>query len=227
MAEIFLVSSVHRENGRCTAAELARILKFLDPEILFQEVPYFKHLNNPVFLAKPILEVSAISECLKERQFIQVPVDLEIAADPVFRKHEDVINRIVGMAQVGAELRRHLDQLIEIEARGGFELLNSRFGHWINRRTDTIIAKALRELGEEGLLGDYEDWKRYNSKRDEVMLENIYSFCHDNRFERGVFLFGAGHRRSLISKIQKARKIETVPISWRLLTGSGPTTFAV
>src|SRR5690606_4930305 len=101
--------------------------------------------------------------------------------------------------------------------------LNSRFGHWVNRRTDAIIAKALLELGEEGLQNDYEAWKRYNSKRDEVMLENIYTFCRDNKFERGVFLFGAGHRRSLISKIQKARKTARTFIRWKLLTGAGTT----
>jgi hypothetical protein len=214
MPEITLLCSIHKENGRCSSAELARILEGVAPDVLFQEVPYFELLKKNYSHAQSILEIRAISEHLKRHEVLQVPVDtLGVSPNGEAEQFDQVIDRV---SRTSPEYRNLWDAAISHVSAGGFKYLNSRSNDALFRRTDRIITKTLQELNAERLAKVFAEWKNHNSNRDEAMISNIYEFTRRTNFKKGVFLFGSGHRQSLIRKIRTVRKKEAGPITWKL-----------
>lgn len=217
MPEITLLCSRHKENGRCSSAELTRILELLAPDVLFQEVPYFKFLQKDSMWAQSILEIRAISEYLKRNNVLQVPVDtLDASSNGDGDQFDQVIDRV---SRWSPEYRSLWDAAISHEHDGGFRYLNSRSNDALFRKSDRIVTKFLQELNDERLAKIYAGWKIHNSARDEVMISNIYEFCRQRNFNKGVFLFGSGHRQSLIRRIQMVKKTEPVRVTWKLSRG--------
>jgi hypothetical protein len=50
--------------------------------------------------------------------------------------------------------------------------------------------------------------------RDVEMLNNIRIYCRDNVFDRGLFLVGCSHRRSIKEKVGRWTGAEMLNISW-------------
>ena len=146
MPEIVLLGSVHAENGRCNASELARILEFIQPDVLFQEIPYYEFLekNDPYYRDR--LEVKAIHEYLKHSSILQVPVDTLDKSSFDQSKYDQVIDRVF---YAGPELKRVVDELTRLQYINGFEYLNSRLNQRMLQRIDFTIAKALERLNDE------------------------------------------------------------------------------
>jgi len=71
MRKITLVCSSHRENGLCTARELLRLLRAIDPEVIFGEVPR----SDIDFYNPRSLEGQAVTRFLTFKSFQRVPVD--------------------------------------------------------------------------------------------------------------------------------------------------------
>jgi hypothetical protein len=46
MYNITLICTVHRENGKCNSEELYNIIEKINPEIIFEEIPYFMYIEN-------------------------------------------------------------------------------------------------------------------------------------------------------------------------------------
>lgn len=217
MPEITLLGSVHKEYGRCSYAELVRILEQLAPEVLFQEVPYREFMQKDPVWAQSILEFRAISEHLKRHSVIQVPVDtLGASSNGEGDQFDQVIERV---SRRSSEYRNLWDAAISHKHAGGFRYLNSRSNDGLIRKTDRIISKTLKELNDERLERVFAEWNKHNSRRDDVMISNIYEFSRRTDFKKGVFIFGSGHRASLIRKIRMARKTEPVKIVWKLANG--------
>lgn len=216
MPDITLLCSIHKENGRCSSAELVRILEHIQPIVLFQEVPYHELLKKDYSYAQSILEIRAISEYLKRHKVVQVPVDTLAVSAYEDEKFNRAIERV---SRVSQEFRSLWDGADALKKAGGFEYLNSRSNDALLRRSDRIITKTLQELNDERLVKEYEEWKNHTSKRDDEMIRNIYDFCRRANFEKGVFLFGSGHRQSLIRKIQMVKKTEKSRVNWKLGCG--------
>lgn len=217
MPEIVLLGSVHKENGRCNAGELLRILEFIKPDVLFQEVPYFKLLSRNSGDGG-ILEVSAIREYVKHHPTLQIPVDTVDESSFEQRKFDQVIREVL---RTGPDLGAVLHQQIYLEYNNGFEYLNSRLSDRMLRQSDFVITNALQKLNDSTLSLAYAEWKTYNSKREGAMITNVYEFCRLNNFKKGVFLFGSAHRLGLIAKIQMAKKTQSVQVNWKLDCGMG------
>ncbi len=123
MPEIVLLGSVHAESGRCNASELARILKLIQPDVLFQEIPYRKFLEKNDSFHRSILEVKAIYEYLKNHSVLQIPVDTVDQSSFEQTKLDRVIREVL---RTGPELGAVLDQQNYLAHNKGFEYLNSR-----------------------------------------------------------------------------------------------------
>jgi hypothetical protein len=213
MPEIVLLASVHAENGRCSASELARILELIRPDVLFQEIPYLKFWERNDSFHRGILEIKAICEYLKHRPVFHVPVDTVDHSSFEQTKFDQVIREV---SRTGSELGAVLHQQIYLERDKGFEYLNSRLSDRMLRQSDFVITKALQKLDDAKLTSAYDDWKSYNSKREEAMITNVYEYCRLNDFKKGVFLFGSAHRQGLIAKIQMIKKTQEVRVTWKL-----------
>lgn len=213
MPEIVLLGSVHTENGRCNASALARILELIQPDVLFQEIPYFKFLERNDSFHRDKLEVKAIYEYLKYYSALQIPVDTVDPSSFEQTKFDRVIREV---SRTGPELGAVLCQQIYLEHNKGFEYLNSRRGARMLQQSDFVITNALQKLNDAKLSMAYDDWKTYNLKREEAMITNVYEYCRLNDFKKGVFLFGSAHQRGLIAKIQMVKRTQKVRVNWKL-----------
>lgn len=216
MPEIVLLGSVHKETGKCNSMELARILEFIKPDVLFQEIPYFDFLEINTVGSKSILEIKAISEYLKLHLVQQIPVDTLGRSSQEHAKLDQVMDRVL---HVGPDLMRVLDQQEYLQCNKGFQYLNSRLSDRMLRQTDFLITNALQKLNDPSLSLTYTEWKTYNSKREDVMITNVYEYCRLNQFNKGLLLFGSAHREGLISKIQKIKRRQSIRVNWKLDCG--------
>ena len=76
---------------------------------------------------------------------------------------------------------------------------------------------TLKILNNEKAIKIYEEWKNINEKREIEMIKNIYSYCKNNKFDKGIFFIGAAHRESVINKIKKNKTTERLNINWSYL----------
>lgn len=213
MPEILLLGSIHKEDGKCNSSELIRVLEFIQPEVLFQEIPYFEFLATGRIDSESILEIKAISQYLKCHDVRQIPIDSLGGSLQANAKLDQVMDRVL---HTGPDLARVLDQLVHLRYTYGFEYLNSRLSDRMLLQSDLVITKALQKLNDPTLFLAYAEWKAYNSKREEAMVTNVYEYCRLNDFKKGVFLFGSAHRRGLIAKIQMVKKTQEVRVNWKL-----------
>lgn len=216
MPEIVLLGSVHTENGRCNASALARILELVQPDVLFQEIPYFKFLEKNDLFHRDKLEVKAIDEYLNHHSVIQIPVDTIDQSSFEQSKFDDVMDRVL---HAGPDLTHMLNEQTYLKYNCGFEYLNSRLNDRMFQRIDITIAKTLEKLNDERLSTGYSEWKAYNSKRETAMVNNVYEFCRLNHFKKGLFLFGSAHRAGLIAKIQMVKRTQEARVNWKLVWG--------
>ena len=83
MATISIVSTMHSELGQCNVDELVRILDYLSPEVIFEEIRPSDFESRYDNEALHSLEMRAIKKYLKIKPVVQVPVDDYAALDGV------------------------------------------------------------------------------------------------------------------------------------------------
>jgi hypothetical protein len=76
---------------------------------------------------------------------------------------------------------------------------------------------TLKILDNKKLSESYESWNDINDKRENEMLNNIYNYCKENTFDRGLFFIGAAHREPIINKIKNSIENEKSNIKWDYL----------
>ncbi len=53
------------------------------------------------------------------------------------------------------------------------------------------------------------------------MLDNIYQYSKENRYDKAVFLLGSAHRNSIMQKVPQYVKKETPQLTWTFYNGKG------
>jgi hypothetical protein len=76
------------------------------------------------------------------------------------------------------------------------------------------MRSALGRVGNTELTELYNSWMVTNDLRDHAMMENIRKYCAETSFDRGVFLVGASHRRSIINKAKKQSAADAARVLW-------------
>lgn len=208
MYNITLISTVHKEIGRCNANELCTIIEKINPEVIFLEAlaDTYSNYNKMIFSSFRVyhekLEIKAMQKHSENFSFEYVPVldkGLSVAFDEKYT--------IVCQHQ---ELQRLIDNFNSLAAEHGFQFLNSE--------ESLNLQKEMRIL-ESHILNDSEVGKqadKYIDAYENSMIRNIYSYCKDNKFNTAIFMCGVAHRKSIIKKIEKMEAQETTNISWMI-----------
>lgn len=201
MYNITLISTVHKENGNCNLNELYKIIETINPEIIFEEIPpsefdsYYKDKN------KNNLETNTINKYLESHQVEHIPVDYyNIPAS--FFKDNDYMHRRVEANSF--EYRKLMDNHSIYVREYGFKYLNSIYCDNLYNELYKTIEYTLQKINDDKLLQTFKTWNDVNEKREYEMIKNIYSYSKEHSFNRGLFLIGAAHRRSIVNKIEKS-----------------------
>lgn len=120
---ITLISTIHKEIGKCNADELCNIISKIQPEVIFLEAlestysGYEHSLFSQYGLYHKKLEISAIQKYSQIRPFQYIPV-LENELGKAFYERCDLVCDDLNY-------QRHLDIYNFLAAEDGFDFLNS------------------------------------------------------------------------------------------------------
>ena len=212
MYNLTLFCTRHGEAGNCNIFELYKIIVELKPEIIFEEIPpclFEEHYQN---VPKDKLESNAIKLYMTDHNINHIPVDLDIIMPQSFwDNHRYMFNKI---EKISSEFCKLCDYDSQYVRQYGFNYLNSIYSDHNNKDKYKEMEATLNKLNDSKLFEIFVSWNKIIEKRENEMIKNIYNYCRENTFERGIFFIGAAHRESIIEKIKKIVEIEELEIKW-------------
>lgn len=212
MHKITLVCSVHRENGRCTVAELLKILRAISPEVIFEEVRPTDF--DAYYKSRQTLEAQAITKFRESESPRQVPVDQfndnEATVDLRFTM-DRIFDVVEGTSQTYLNL---LDERETLTHQQGFQYLNSVVFEKTTESIEEIEDLTIRATGNPDLIRGLQCWREAMKRREAEMVRNIYEYCRDHAFDTGVFLVGSAHKASIVKAIRARDGAEAGLIDW-------------
>lgn len=217
MQRITLVCSTHRENGLCSSSELLRILRHIEPEIVFEEI---RPDHFATFSSQGIdwsLEARAVSMYSEHRTIRRVPVDRYVMPGDLARVFKRALDKIFGITvQASIEYRLLDAECNKLTHENGFSYLNDRACELAMTRMAELEDEVINATGDRSLISWLQKWRELNLAREREMVRTIYEFCGGNAFEAAVFLVGAAHRTSIVEAVEELSRVETTPIEWKL-----------
>jgi hypothetical protein len=209
MRKITLVCSSHRENGLCNAQELLRLLRAINPDVIFEEV----RQSDFALYNTGSLEGQSATRFLAFKSFQRVPVDLYDML-PNFRALTDSVLDFVD--QTSHEYRLLQDQRDNAAQLNGFTNLNSAAFAKVMSRMSAIEEETINSAGDPELVRALATWRQVMQGREKAMVDSIYRYCRESIFDTGVFLVGAAHRSGLVKAIEELSIAEADLIEWNL-----------
>ena len=203
---ITLVSTVHKEIGQCNSKELYKIIKLLNPDVIFLEAfessynKYHQMLFSQFGIYHERLEIKAIQAYSQNHNFEYIPV-LDIGLSNEFEKKLTIVSENTNYQKI-------LDNYTLLETVHGFQFLNSK--------KQIALQEEMREL-ENRIIDKKIMHQKANENFDAYehsMLRNIYSFSKEKSFNKAIFMCGAGHRKTITQKILEYETKETLKLNW-------------
>ena len=212
MCNITLIGTRHSTNGDCNRNSLYNIINNINPEVIFEEVPPSCFDAYYIDNEKGSLEKHAINKYLERHQAVHIPVDYDNMPSNSFFKDD------ANMRKKIKEINYEYSCLeVEIETKVkwyGFTYLNSSEYIKHNNELENEIDKTLQMLSNENFLQIRKEWYELQEKRDNEMIKNIYNYSKMHKYNMGLFIVGAAHRKSIISKIHEYDKNEDAKLNW-------------
>lgn len=236
MYNITLLGTMHTESGKCNSDELYKIIEELEPEIIFDELPsneFDKYYGdsfeinyaNFILLNKRPLKVPYEINCIKKyKQYYNVevcPVDIDVRQR--LSKCQEAIYFLFSIFFQNEDYHKLDVEKDALIAKEGFLYLNSdRFLDFLEKK-EVMEKHIMRyEINMNELLETYKVFHdEINDKREEAMLDNIYSYSREKQYNKALFIVGAEHRKSLLQKITRREKISDVKLNWTSWSTTG------
>jgi pheromone shutdown protein TraB len=228
---ITLIGTIHSENGQCNSDELYKILEDINPEVIFDELTdryadmYYSdsfdtYRMNKILLRQPApvipLEVKCIKEYMQHHHIEIVPVDIDTRQQ--LAPYEQEINAMFYNFFQHEEYKKLDEEIDALIATEGFGFLNSKRFSDYSAKTQ-MIEKVLieSEIEKNRLLELYQMfYSVQHDHREDTMLENVCRYSIDNPYNQAVFLIGAGHKSSVMRKIEGFENQSVIQLNWKM-----------
>jgi hypothetical protein len=207
----------HDSDGMCNSDELLKILWSIRPDFIFEEIGYEVY-DQIYFQDRTTLESNAIKFYLFTNDVEHIPVDTFDRPDSYRSGGNHLASVLEPYRNKSEPLKHAITQLINQSQVGGFPFLNGDQYDALMDELERAENEILAEIADDKLNQLAQSEKEVNSKRDEVMIDNIYKYAEQKEFQKAVFLIGAGHRRSIKSKLDKIEARYGVEIKWHFYT---------
>lgn len=207
LRNITLISTVHKEIGKCNSDELYKIIESINPDVIFLEAfeenysKYDQMLFSQYGVYTERLELKAIQAYSQNHTFEYVPV-LDIGLSDDFETKIKIVSE-------NKECQRLLDNCNLLEMDGGFQFLNSE--------KSIELQEEMREL-ENRIIDNETMRQKVKASIDAYensMLRNIYLFCKKKSFNTAIFMCGAAHRKTITQKIVEYETKENLNLNWK------------
>jgi hypothetical protein len=217
MPKLVLVSTAHRENGLCNVDALLRILREIQPEVIFEEVrpsDFDPHRTDGV---NGRLEAQAIARYIQSNRAARVPVDrYEMSTDSAKSFSRELFAALDHIEDRSPEYGRLRDAELRRTYEEGFCFLNSPDYTSLCARLNSIEDEIILDSGQPVWIHALNLWRSLNSRREQEMVGVIYDFCKAHAFEVGVFLAGAAHQNGVLRQVDSFALTHPGVIAWSL-----------
>jgi hypothetical protein len=217
MHNVAVLFTQHESNGMCNSDELFKILWSLQPDIIFEEIGHEVYDQIYIQQNRTTLESTAIKLYLLTNDVEHLPVDTFDRPDSYRSGRNHLADVLQKYFHQNERLNRAFNQLVQQVHRGGFPFLNSDQNDTLLDEIESEENHILTEIADDNLNQIAQLRNEVNSKRDEVIIDNIYKYGEEKTFQRGILLIGAGHRRSIKRKLDKIEPRYGVEIKWHFL----------
>ena len=216
MYNITIISTRHEESGLCTSNELYKIIESISPEIVFEEVPPSYFDKYYVIKTHSNLETDTVNKYIEKYSIQQIPVDSEnIPPQSFFNDLQYLYRSVEGLADInGYSYRTYTDALTENIRIHGFKYLNSIYCSNAHKEISDAIEKGVQKINDEKLSRTLKQWQKVNDNRENEIINNIYNYSKENKYNKAVLLIGSGHISSIMLKINEYKTKETLIINW-------------
>ncbi|WP_020539248.1 hypothetical protein [Lewinella cohaerens] len=208
MYNVTVIFTKHKEVGICNSIELCRILEKIRPEIIFEElsdVTYDEVYNIECLVT---LESKAVRRYLQNHEVEHIPVDTFERPRNYDRNvnmmYKSIFNTI---GKDTYEFKALLNNQISLVNKYGFQFLNSDHNDEIVEKISWFEEKILNSKNNERLLSIARLRNEIIDKREDEILDKVYEYSYQNKYEQGVLFIGSGHRKTIIRKINHRSKI--------------------
>jgi len=212
MYNITLICTGHTENGKCNSTELLNIIETLKPEVIFEELPVsiFNECYNENMHDK-LIEPKAIKQYKQRNEFVHIPVDTYISSNSPC---EDCGTALSQIFKLDGEYYKALLEHYKLIEMYGFQYLNSEHSETC---LEEILKKELiiiNRLYSKKLSNLYKLRIETDEKRENEMLNNIYKYSNNHKYNKALMFIGALHRKSIIKKIKERNDKEEQKLNW-------------
>jgi len=213
MFNVTVIFTHHYEIGNCNSKELLSIVRAIQPELIFEELlpsvyDQIYNQRNRTTLESDVVKMFSMTNVVEH-----IPVD-------TFECPDDYYNRKNYLLDV---IGKHLDNSgtlnnsIRRTMKDGFRFLNRDENDVMIDDITDLENSILAQIGDENLNEIAQQRKEVNSRREDVIIENIYKYCRQKDFQTAILFIGAGHRKSIKAKIVNQTNREEVQIKWHFL----------
>jgi hypothetical protein len=214
MYKVTLISTEHRESGKCNSDELYNIIESINPNVIFEEETnddkYLSYYNEEGSFKS--LEIQTIIKYKQNHDIINLPVDTQTNQFLSFKEWDYLFERFKQFVAYKQLLKEHCS----LRDKYGFAYLNSERCSTIFEQTklteEQII--AFNAIGNDYLRRTYNLFQKEHDVRENAMLQNIYKFSKENQYNQAVFLLGYAHRKSMEKKMLEYEPKDTFKIEW-------------
>jgi len=231
MYNITLIGTKHKENGKCNPDELHKILEDINPELIFDELPYDSfdtyysdsfdvHYANSILLNRYPPEVPLEVKCIKkykqDHNITIFPVDIDVRQK--LSKYQGEISFLFFTFWENEDYIKLDNEKEALIAQEGFHYLNSdKFLDFLEKKEITEKNIIESEIQKNRLLDVYNLFhaEQYDN-RENAMLQNIYNYSKGNQYSQAVFLIGAEHKRSIMQKITEYENLSEIKLNWTM-----------
>lgn len=202
---IHLISTVHKEKGKCTSENLFEILYKIKPDVVFCEASAKMYEEFKIGLNQSTLELNAIMKLCEFHSFYLVPVDTYPPLSANIRVQIEEIKTSLKKDEIFTNAWSKNEEHTRLL---GFKYLNSDENNKLFDKIFKRINYIIPRLGNLDIKIAYKKWLNFHNCRENTMLENINSYVENNELESAVFLCGSAHRKSLLNKIKQKKNIQ-------------------
>jgi hypothetical protein len=217
VGHLTVVLTAHRDAGLCNEDELLRILRDIDPGVIFEELSSASFRCAYGDMSMNTLEVRAIRRLLKEKAILHFPVD-EIGPPVGFRERMDSL-----LDYVETDSLEYVSAVEEAKwkaAQLGFGFFATAEFAELSALARHALAKSVTEANSDILMEALSTWNDLMQRREEAMVSTVLSEIHKNPERKAAFLVGAEHRKTIVDCLAKRSKTALVDIAWSLWAGS-------
>lgn len=215
MHNLTLISTEHRESGKCDPDELHKIIVSISPEVIFEEQTnddtfqkYYNEENSSI-----TLEVQCIKKYLQNHDIKHIPVDIELNQFLTFREWDYMFDTFKKYNVYNQILKEHC----ALRDKDGFDYLNSEKCRVLCDKMMTAERQIIEFSGinKNELIRIHNLFQKEQDNRENAMLLNIYNYSKENQYKQAIFLLGYAHRKSIVQKINEYETKEMPKLNWK------------